>query len=362
MIEKIFRIARAEYLNSIASKAFVLGVLATPLLIGLMLLVEGVSKRAKGGEDRTVGIVDLSGELASVLAAKAEERSTNDLEEDGKRSRPAFLVETIEPAAGESDDDLVWRLSERVREKQLFGFAVIAADVFTAEMPTIRYYTNTPTYRELPNWLRDVIDEELRNERFAAADLDQAEIKRLMRRSQVERMELAEMGEDGAITSKAERSDVLTTMIPSMGMFLLFMMIMTSAPTLLNSTLEEKINKISEFLISAVSPFELMMGKLVGALLTAITLSLTYLLALAYIAHRYDVLELIPVSLFAWFFVFLTLAMMTFGAFCLAIGAACSEIRDAQSLMVPLMVLMMIPVMLWQPVLQNPSGSFATIV
>jgi len=360
MIDKIFRIARAEYLNSITSKAFVIGVLATPLMVGAMLLVEGVSNRAKGGEARRVGIVDRTGRLAQALATKAEERNQNEIEKDGKRNRPAFLVEAIVPAAGESEDDLVWQLSERVRSRQLFGFAVIDADVFSAESPSIRYYTNTPTYRELPNWLRQVIDEELRRERFAAAEIDQAEIQRLMRSSEVERMELAEKADDGAITTRAERSDVLTTLIPSVGMFLLFMMLMTSAPTLLNSTLEEKINKISEFLISAVSPFELMMGKLVGALLTAITLSLTYLLALAYIAHRYEVLELIPVSLFAWFFVFLILAMMTFGAFCLAIGAACSEIRDAQSLMVPLMVLMVIPVMLWQPVLQNPSGGFAT--
>jgi ABC-type Na+ efflux pump permease subunit len=360
MIEKIFRIARAEYLNSITSKAFVLGVLATPLLIGLTVLVQGVSDRAKGGDDRKVGIVDLSGRMMSPLTEGAQQRNAREIEKDGKKVRPAFLLEAIEAASGQSEDDLIWVLSERVRNKELFGFALIGADIFTADSPTIRYYTNTPTYRELPNWLRQAVDEELQRERFAAAQIDQDEIRRLMRRSGVVRMELAEKADDGAITAKAERSEVVTTLIPSIGMFLLFMMIMTSAPTLLNSTLEEKINKISEFLVSAVSPFELMMGKLVGALLTAVTLSLTYLLALAYIAHRYDVLDLIPVSLFFWFFVFLILAMVTFGAFCLAIGAACSEIRDAQSLMVPLMIIMMIPVLLWQPVMQNPSGGFAT--
>lgn len=362
MIEKIFRIARAEYLNSITSKAFILGVLATPLIIGATLLIEGISSRAKGGEDRGLGVVDQSGRLFAPLAEKSAERNQNGLVKDGKKVRPAFRLESIPTTADEPDDELIWRLSERVREKELFAFAIIGADVFDAETPTIRYFTNTPTYRELPNWLRQGVDEELKRARFAAAQVDAEEIKRLMRKTDLQGMELAEKDADGAISSKAARSEVLTMLVPSFGMFLLFMMIMTSAPTLLNSTLEEKINKISEFLISAVSPFELMMGKLVGALLTAVTLSTTYLLALAYVAHRHNVLELIPSSLFVWFFVFLILAMMTFGAFCLAIGSACTEIRDAQSLMMPLMLIMVIPVLLWQPVMQNPAGGFATAV
>jgi ABC-2 type transport system permease protein len=362
MIGKIFRIARAEYLNSITSKAFILGVLATPLIIAVTLLVEKVSSRAKGSEDRSIAIVDHSGKLFALLEEKAKLRNENDLIRAGKKVEPAFHLTLHEAAAGESEDDLIWRLSEKVRTKDFFGFAIIDNDIFVAKLPTIRYYTNTPTYRELPDWLRQGIDEELKRERFSAAKIDEAEIQRLLRKTGIERMELAKKGDDGKVTSEIERSSVLTSLIPSIGMMMLFMMVMTAAPTLLNSTLEEKINKISEFLISAVSPFELMMGKLLGALVTALTLSITYILALVYIAHRHDMLQHIPSTLFIWFFVFLILSMMTFGAFCLAIGSACSEIRDAQSLMMPLMLLMIIPLLLWQPVMQNPSGGFATAV
>ena len=49
------------------------------------------------------------------------------------------------------------------------------------------------------------------------------------------------------MTSKAERSELLTMGVPSIGIFLLSMMIMTTTLTLLNPTLEESINRTSEF-------------------------------------------------------------------------------------------------------------------
>jgi ABC-type Na+ efflux pump permease subunit len=43
----------------------------------------------------------------------------------------------------------------------------------------------------------------------------------------------------------------------------------------------------------------------------------------------------------------------------LAIGATCNEIQDAQSLMFPAMLIVMVPVMTWMPIIQSPTGSFA---
>jgi ABC-2 type transport system permease protein len=126
--------------------------------------------------------------------------------------------------------------------------------------------------------------------------------------------------------------------------------------------LEEKMQKIAEFLISSVTPFQLMMGKLMGALMVSLTLSMLYLAAMGYTAARFEVLDLIPISLFFWFLFFLVMAMMIFGSIFLAIGSACSEIKDAQSLMFPAMLLVIIPVFTWAPILESPSSSFARAV
>jgi ABC-2 type transport system permease protein len=105
-----------------------------------------------------------------------------------------------------------------------------------------------------------------------------------------------------------------------------------------------------------------MMGKLLGATGTVLALAVIYIGAACGFAAYFDVLNLIPLSLFFWFFFFLILSVMIYGSICIAIGSVCSEIRDAQGLMLPVTLSMMIPIMLLQPVLQAPDGGFARAV
>jgi ABC-type Na+ efflux pump permease subunit len=45
-----------------------------------------------------------------------------------------------------------------------------------------------------------------------------------------------------------------------------------------------------------------------------------------------------------------------------AIGSAVNELREAQTLMTPLMILIMIPWMLWMPITRNPNSAFSTAI
>ena len=56
---------------------------------------------------------------------------------------------------------------------------------------------------------------------------------------------------------------------------------------------------------------------------------------------------------------FLVLAVMLYGSLYMAVGAACSELKDAQSLMMPVMLLSMLPMFVWTAVIQNPSSPIA---
>jgi ABC-type Na+ efflux pump permease subunit len=53
---------------------------------------------------------------------------------------------------------------------------------------------------------------------------------------------------------------------------------------------------------------------------------------------------------------FLFLAILLYGSLYMAVGAACSELKDAQSLMMPVMLMSMLPVFVWMTVLKNPSS------
>jgi ABC-2 type transport system permease protein len=87
----------------------------------------------------------------------------------------------------------------------------------------------------------------------------------------------------------------------------------------------------------------------------------------------YAVLGFAALALFAalgvldpWLLVFLLvfylLAYLTIGALMAAIGSAVNDVREAQSFMMPVMLLTMLPWLLWMPILRDPNGTLATVL
>lgn len=365
-MNKIITIASTEYVNALRSKAFLIGLLAMPLMVGLMIIVPQLTKDKVDLSNRKFAIVDFSGRLGAGIVRQAQERNKTDIFSNGKgektkseQAQPRFLPELVAPGNAAWEDHVL-QLSDRVREKELFAFVLIgekATDQGTEGR--IAYHTQTPTFQALPSWLEQIINREVRRIRFEREGLDSQLIQEITRQANVERLGLASQSESGEVQEAKKENRIATFAIPAVSMFLLFMMVMSSTPALLNSVLEEKMQKIIEVLLSSVTPFQLMMGKLLATVSVASTLSFLYLSALTWFAWNRGLLEFVPPSLFFWFFFFLVLAILIFGSMFLAIGSTCSEIQDAQSLMVPAMLLVMVPVMTWLPILQSPTGAFA---
>lgn len=365
-MNKIIAITTTEYVNALRSKAFLIGLLAMPLMAGLMIVVPQLTKDKVDLSDRKFAVVDFSGRLGAVIVQQAKKRNKTDIFSNGDEEKtkggqvqPRFLPELV--ALGSAAwEDHVLQLSDRVREKEIFAFVLIGGKApDPGDEGRIAYHTQTPTFQALPSWLERTINQEARRIRFEREGLDSRLIQEITRQIHVDRLGLASQSESGEIQEAKKENQIATFAIPAVSMLLLFMMVMSSTPALLNSVLEEKMQKIIEVLLSSVTPFQLMMGKLLATVLVASTLSALYLGALTWVAWNRGFLEWIPLPLFFWFFFFLILAILIFGSMFLAIGSACSEIQDAQSLMVPAMLLVMIPAMTWLPILQSPTGSFA---
>ncbi len=88
-------------------------------------------------------------------------------------------------------------------------------------------------------------------------------------------------------------------------MFIMFFVIMTSAPQLLNSVIEEKMSRISEVLLGSVTPFELMMGKLLGNAGIAMVLAALYVGGGFAVAAYYGYANVISPGLIAALVLFL---------------------------------------------------------
>jgi len=64
-------------------------------------------------------------------------------------------------------------------------------------------------------------------------------------------------------------------------------------------------------------------------------------------------------AMLAWFALFLALAVMIFGSIFVAIGAACTDLKDSQNMMMPVMLLIMLPMLTWGAVMRAPDGMMA---
>jgi ABC-type Na+ efflux pump permease subunit len=239
---------------------------------------------------------------------------------------------------------------------------LIAPDVIEgAPGADVTYHTQNPTYEDLPRWLGIVINGEVRRIRFEESGIDGAIVDRLSTAVPLRQYGLAEVTATGEV-KKERLNEIQTFVTPTAAMFLLFMLVMMSAPMLLNTVLEEKIQRIAEILVSSVSPFELFLGKLLGTVFVSWTLFLVYVGGGLFVAAHYDALHVVPFGLLGWFLFFQLLALLIFGSIFSAIGAACSEMRDAQSMMTPAMLIVMMPMFVWFVVLRSPDSPFAVAV
>ena len=131
--------------------------------------------------------------------------------------------------------------------------------------------------------------------------------------------------------------------MPAVLLFIMFILIMSTAPQLLNGVIEEKMSKISEVLLGSITPFELMMGKLLGNAGIAMVLAIVYLSAGYGSRAYYGYADAVSAGLMAALVVYLVLAILLYGSLFMAVGSACSELKDAQSMMMPVMLLSMFP-------------------
>lgn len=352
---KVLIIAIAEYEQAVRSRAFLIGLLAVPLLMGLAFGIQALTARRDTSE-RRFAIVDRTGVVADAIVTAAKLHNAEQVSPNGRRTGPQFLPEVVPPAA--DADAMRLALSERVRRNELFAFVEVPADVMTRadDEPALQYYTEYPTYQALPDWLRREVSRAVADKRLATLGANPEEARRLLEPLTMDRKGLVTRGADGRVTVAEKVDPVRAFAMPAIAMFMLFGLVMSSAPQLLNSVIEEKTSRISEVLLGSVTAFDLMLGKLLGSVGVTLTLAVIYVGGGLLLAAQADYMGMINWGLIPWFAVFLLIAVVLYGSMFIAIGAACSEVKDAQGMMMPAMVLAMFPIFLWLQVAQNPDS------
>jgi ABC-2 type transport system permease protein len=360
-MRKTLIVAQSEFGTLVRTKAFIISMVLMPVMMGLSFLLVDRMKDAMDLRDRRFAYVDASGVIAPALESALDEWNAAG-GEGGSRTMPRYDGEEVK-ADGRSIEAVRLDLSDRVRREELFAFVEIPKEILDPDARArIRYYSNHPSNTDLADWIQATTNRIVLAERFRAAALDQALVARLTREARLENLGLFERDEAGG-TRAAKAVDPITTFgIPAAMLILMYITVMASAPQLLNSVIEEKMSRISEVLIASVTPFELMMGKLIGSASVSLLLASAYSAGGLALAAYWGHAGAVRPAFLLWFLLFLLMAVFMFGSLFIAIGAACTDLKDSQNMMGPVMLLVMAPMFVWFVVLRNPDSTSSVVL
>jgi ABC-2 type transport system permease protein len=365
-MRKALKIALREYSTSVRTKAFLVMIVLAPVMMSGGLITITIMERHKDTTDKRIAVVDRSGLVAEALVEVAEERNTKGVydPETGEKVRPGYVIEVVPPDDEDPDAQRV-ALSERVKRKELHAFIEIGRNVVTPgearEDCRVTYHSENAALDDARGWMGGPINKHIRELRLAAAGVDESARERLLDWVSVDGLGLITIDEATGEVKDAERSNKgLAIGVPAAMMMLMFLMIMVGATPLISAVLEEKMQRIAEVLLGSVRPFELMLGKLLGTLGVSFTVIAIYMAGGIAVAYHLDVADYVPFHILPWFFIYMVAAIVLFGSLLIALGAACNDMKEAQSFMMPVWLLVMIPMFVWLPVVKEPLSSFST--
>jgi ABC-type Na+ efflux pump permease subunit len=91
----------------------------------------------------------------------------------------------------------------------------------------------------------------------------------------------------------------------------------------------------------------------------ALTMAAVYFGGGYFVAIRYSQTDMITPALAIWFAVYLVLALLMYGSLFIAIGAAAGDIKDTQTLLMPVMLVACLPFFALGPIMMEPNGPVA---
>jgi ABC-type Na+ efflux pump permease subunit len=373
-MRKMLVVAVREYLAAVRTKTFVITLIIMPVLMSGSIFVQWLLRDFHDTKTKHFAVVDrtpgarLYPAIARVVQAyneRTKDPATN------KEILPHFDVEQI-PASANTPEAIAEQrveLSERVRTGELFGFLEIGPEVLdpangqTGKLEhVIRYQSNRPTNLDFPRLIEEPLLRAIQDVRLDESHLQLPpdKLHEIIRPAPVEAMGLTRRNPvSGVIEDGSLQSRIAPVAVPIGFVLLMFMIVMMTASPLMQGVVEEKMQRIAEVLLGSVRPFDLMLGKLLGMTAVSLTISAVYLGGAYWAARRYGFAEYIPADLLTWFVVFQALAALMYGSLFIAVGAACTDMKETQNLLWPVMLLAMVPMFLMGSVLQEPNSAVA---
>ncbi len=374
---KFLAVVRREYLKRVRTKSFIVATILGPVLMIAFMVLPVLIALIGADEPVRLGVVDQSGRMyervrdsfsdepeATVSAARGS--TPFDISKSPQeRAREAgvailgnFKIEHV-AAANRQLEEIKQELNGRVLKDELDGYLIIPADILTNRKA--EYYGRNVSDLFTRAQLEEKLSRSVNEQRLADEGVAAPLLLEISKQVNLNTIKVSEKGEE-------KNSDAAFFFVLGIG-FLIFIMVLMYGGVILSAVLEEKETRVAEMLFSSVRAFPLMLGKLIGVSLVALTqfaiwgmiLGAFLLFGVSLLAGQGMNIALphVGASVVVYFFLFFLLGYFIYATIYALIGSIVTSQEESQQFVLLAVFPLLTAFYLVFPVLRSPDSGVA---
>jgi len=350
-MNRVLLVAKRDYRQVIATRAFKVTLLVVPLMLMVSVFVTSHMRSPTGV---AYVMADASGRLGPAIEHRL----------DLNRQRPAIRVPVPAGVPQDRGEAAFGRaiapyLTGEIETPQ--GRRDLALALYVPPQGAVRIWTNGRANSDLIDAVQEVLDQANRLSAMQAAGLGAGTAARIEASQAPLAVTLPPADE--------EVQPVVRSAVPLALVYLLLVSSLITGGMMLQGVIEERSSRLLEAVLACVEPKEFMIGKLAGLGAVGLTIMAVWVgcaLIAVFFFHS-AVADVMRPSLAALDQPWMILAMLfyylvgyfTIAMIYLAIGSLCNSMQDAQAYLVPVMMAVVLPVVfLMTAMVQRADGFY----
>jgi ABC-2 type transport system permease protein len=372
-MRKFFAVVKREYVQRVRTKFFVVATILGPVLMAAFTIVPALMFGIKAGGPTRLALVDQTGKMyervAKELMSGKEARnnvatleppsqqpigpnnSKEQINQAGKLIKPTFVIEQAR-LDNRSIAEVRKELEARVQNRELDGYVLLPPNLLKDGQPEFRARNAADLFTK--SNVESAISRAVRGQRLVEAGIDE---KTVAKASEPVDLKTIEAG------GKESKGDASFFLVFGLGL-LIYMSVLLYGQFVLGAVIEEKETRIAEILFSSMRSFPLMMGKLIGVSLVALT-------QLGIWAAAFSIFSLwaasgssitlphIPPMVFVYFIIFFLMGYFIYSTVYAVVGSMVTTTQEGGQLALPVVLMLVAGFYLSFNIIRSPSSPLA---
>ncbi len=343
-MKKIFAIAKWEYLEKVKTKTFIISLVLTPLIIMSFSILPTLFADKNDERTKVVGIVDSSGIYFNDLRKELENITLSD-------NQPNYIIINLYEEKISFKENLL-NADKDILSGKIEGCLIVynaGTDSLWAEYRS-RSVGNFRDANRIEKSLNSIRIER----RLKEAGLEKNILTFIENSVNVVQIKVDDVGKTG-------KQDFLLVFFSSfIFILLLMMMVIYSGQMLVRSLIEEKSNRLIEVIVSSCSSDQLLAGKILGLSSLGLTqIFIWFLIGVSLVGG-----SIVPISVFENLhitLIYFVLGFIFYSTLFVGIGSVLSTEQEAQQITTYLTLILMFPVVIAVPAMQNPDSTILKV-